>query len=148
MLFATALNADSMADNFADASRFPVWRALGREVIATANARGVSPVGFDGFDPASFASESSDAAVRKSVEDLAAFNRNPSKTHSGVWRDLAVHKRRTEVDAQIAVIDELAAEVGVDTPAVRRLVELIHDVEAGRRSQSAETFNELVAICH
>ena len=147
MLFATAINMDSMANNFADPTRFPVWRKLGAEVIDTAAARGVTPVGFDGFDPASFASSSSEASARNSVADLTTFNRSTAKTHSGIWRDLAVRKRRTEVDAQIDIIAQLAAEVGLETPAIDRLVELVHDIETGRRVQSAETFNELMAIC-
>ena len=40
MLFATALTADSMSDNFADPARAPAWLALGREVVAVASARG------------------------------------------------------------------------------------------------------------
>ena len=43
MLFATALNMDSMADNFADPERFPVWRRLGGEVMAVAAASDVTP---------------------------------------------------------------------------------------------------------
>jgi len=147
MLFATALNMDSMADNFADPERFPVWRKLGSEVMAVAAARGITPMGFNGFDPEAFASYSSDDAARRSVADLASFNRTSAKTHSGIWRDLALRKRHTEIDAQIAIIAELSAEVGTPTPAIRRLVELVHDVEAGRRSQSLETFNELLTIC-
>ena len=147
MLFATALNMDSMGDNFADPERFPVWRKLGREVMAVTAARGITPVGFNGFDPASFASSASDDDVRESVAGLAAFNRGSAKTHSGVWRDLAVRKRATEVDAQIAIVTELSVEVGIPTPAIQRLVELVHDIETGRRSQSAETFNELLATC-
>jgi 2-dehydropantoate 2-reductase len=147
MLFATALNMDSMADNFADPRRFPVWRRLGGEVMAVAAASDVSPMGFDGFAPASFAPDAPAAAARRSVADLAAFNRTSAKTHSGIWRDLAVHRRRTEVDAQIAVIAEVGEEVGVETPAIRRLVALVHDVEEGRRPQSSETFQELMAVC-
>lgn len=147
MLFATALNMDSMADNFADPQRFAVWRTLGREVMAVALARGVTSVGFDGFDPTAFGESASETAAATSVAGLAAFNRGSAKTHSGVWRDLAVRKRRTEVDAQIGVIPDLAAQVGVETQAIRRLVELVHDVENGQRSQSMETFNELLAVC-
>jgi 2-dehydropantoate 2-reductase len=147
MLFATALNMDSMADNFADPARYPVWRQLGGEVMAAAAARSVTPVGFDGFDPASFLFSSSDVETLKSVADLADFNRRTAKTHSGVWRDLAVRKRETEVDRQIGVISKLGATVGVSTPAIDRLVELIHDVEEGRRTQSLETFNELLKVC-
>ncbi len=147
MLFATALNMDSMADNFADPDRYPVWRQLGGEVMTTAAARGVTTVGFDGFEPASFQFSSSETETRKSVADLADFNRGSAKTHSGIWRDLAVRKRRTEVDRQIGIIAELASEAGVETPAINRLVELVHDVEEGRRTQSPETFNELLSIC-
>ena len=60
---------------------------------------------------------------------------------------MAVRKRRTEIDAQIGIIAKLAAEVGMETPAINRLVELVHDIEAGSRSQSPETFKELVATC-
>ena len=147
MLFATALDMDSIADNFAAPQRFPVWRALGAEVMQAAAARGITPVGFDGFDPQCFAPTASESAARSSVDALAAFNRTSAKTHSGIWRDLAVRKRRTEVDAQIAIIAELGAQAGVDTPAIRQLVTLIHDIENGRRAQSLETFNELAAIC-
>lgn len=147
MLFATALNMDSMADNFADPERFPVWRRLGGEVMAVAAASGVTPMGFDGFSPASFAPGAPESMARRSIADLAAFNSTSAKTHSGIWRDLAVHRRRTEVDAQIAVIAEVGAEVGVETPAIRQLVSLVHDVEEGRRPQSFETFQELMAVC-
>jgi 2-dehydropantoate 2-reductase len=147
MLFATALNMDSMADNFADPARFPVWRRLGGEVMAVAAERGVTPVGFDGFDPASFLFSSSDVERLKSVADLADFNRRTAKTHSGIWRDLAVRKRRTEIDQQIGVIANLASDVGIETPAIDRLVELVHDIEEGRRTQSLETFEELLTIC-
>lgn len=147
MLFATALNMDSMADNFADPQRFPVWRQLGGEVVAVAAARGVTPVGFDGFDPASFSFSSSETETLRSVADLAKFNSGSGKTHSGVWRDLAVRKRQTEVNAQIGIIADLAAELDINTPAVDRLVDLVHDVEEGRRTQSPATFNELLTIC-
>ena len=36
---------------------------------------------------------------------------------------------------------------GVATPAIDRLVELVHEIERGRRSQSPETFDALAAVC-
>jgi 2-dehydropantoate 2-reductase len=146
MLFATALNNDSMAENFADPQRFAVFNRIGREVMAVARARGILPVGFNGFDPAAFAPEAPESASRASIAQLAEFNRHSAKTHSGIWRDLAVRKRKTEVDPQIGIIAELGREVGVDTPVIRRLVELVHDVEEGRRSMSLETFQALAAV--
>ncbi|MBO1074653.1 ketopantoate reductase family protein [Roseomonas marmotae] len=147
MLFATALTQASIADNFASARHVPVWRRLGNEVMAVARARGVTPVGFNGFDPSAFLPEAPEEASRQSIAQLSEFNRPSAKTHSGVWRDLAIRKRRTEVDAQIGIIARLGAEAGIDTPAIRKLVELIHDVEEGRRVQSWETLDALLAVC-
>jgi 2-dehydropantoate 2-reductase len=147
MLFATALTPDSMSENFADQNRFPAFDALGREVMAVASARGVRPVGFNGFDPDAFAPGAPMEGSRASIAALAEFNRHTAKTHSGIHRDLAVRKRRTEVDAQIGVIATLGAEVGVPTPAIARLVALIHDIEDGRRPLAFATFQELLAAC-
>lgn len=147
MLFATALTDDSMSANFADPARTDAWIRLGREVMAVAVAKGVQPRGFAGFDPAVFLPGTSDAGARACIASLADYTSKTAKTHSGVWRDLAVRKRRTEVDVQIAVIAEVAAEVGVDVPAIRKLVELVHDVEEGRRPLSRDTLQVLIDTC-
>ncbi|NJD20883.1 MAG: 2-dehydropantoate 2-reductase [Gemmatimonadetes bacterium] len=143
MLFATALADASIADVLASEKHRPVIIELAREVMRVADARGVRPEGFDGFNPRAFGPTALDSDARDSLDRLVTFNRASAKRHSGIWRDIAVRKRKTEVDAQIAVISTLGAEAGVDTPLVRRLVELIHDVEEGRRPQSWETLDAL-----
>ena len=120
ILFATALTNESMSDNLASKPHFEVFNRLGREVMAVALARGVTPLGFNGFDPAAFMPDADEAAARRSVADMEEFNRHTAKTHSGIWRDLAVRKRKTEVDAQIAIIATLGAEAGVETPDDRQ----------------------------
>jgi len=147
MLFGTALTSDSMAVNFDDPARTKIWVALGKEVMAVARARSVVPKGFNGFDPGAFMPGASRNLAQRSIDRLAEFNRQTAKTHSGIWRDIAVRKRETEVDAQVALIADLGNEAGVDTPALRRLVDLIHDVEQGRRAQSIETLQELADVC-
>jgi 2-dehydropantoate 2-reductase len=144
MLFATALNHDSMSANFADEARLPAWQALGREVIATALARGVTPRGFGGFDPMAFAPGRPDADGARVVAWLRDFNATNAKTHSGIWRDLAVRKRKTEAGAQLLIVPKLAAEQGIPTPALNKVGELIADIEEGRREQSPETFAALM----
>ena len=147
LLFATALTTDSMTQNFEDPRRFVVFDQLAREVMAVAAARGVVPVGFNGFDPACFAPGAPDAAARASVAALAEFNRHTAKTHTGIYRDLAVRKRKTEVDPQIGVIAELGREAGIPTPGICCLVALIHDIEDGRRPMSLDTFEQLITVC-
>jgi 2-dehydropantoate 2-reductase len=89
--------------------------------------------------------EAAEALARRSVADMAEFNRHTAKTHSGIWRDLAVRKRKTEVDAQIAIISQIGSKAGIATPTIDRLVALIHDIEEGRRAQSWATLDLLVA---
>lgn len=147
MLFATALTTDSMSVNFDDPRRFVVFDRLAREVMAVAAARSVRPVGFNGFDPDCFAPGASDAGARASIAALAEFNRHTAKTHTGIYRDLAVRKRKTEVDPQIGVIAQLGREAGVATPGIECLVALIHDIEDGRRPMAFETFEVLIQAC-
>ena len=81
--------------------------------------------------------------ARQCLNALAVFNAKTAKTHSGIYRDLAVRKRRTEVDQMVSVTADIAAGHGIETPALRRLAELIRDVEEGRRVMSPETFDAL-----
>lgn len=143
MLFATALADASIADVLESKRHHPALIGLAREAMAVAEAHDVRAEAFDGFDPGAFTPWAADSAAEESLLTLVRFNRGSAKSHSGVWRDLAIRKRRTEVDAQIAPIATLGAEVGVATPLTTRLVALIHDVEAGRRMQSWETLDAL-----
>lgn len=143
ILFATALTDAPIADVLESPPHRPVLVALAREVMAVAEAHGVTPESFDGFDPGAFHPRAPERDAFSSLDRLVAFNRASAKSHSGVWRDLAVRRRRTEVDAQIAVVGELGREMAVPTPRVDRLVELIHNVEDGLRTQSWETLEAL-----
>jgi Asp-tRNA(Asn)/Glu-tRNA(Gln) amidotransferase A subunit family amidase len=102
----------SIADALADPAYRALYVALAREVLASAPLP-VEP--FDGFDPGD---------LDGSVERMVEFNRRSAKTHSGVYRDLAVRRRPTEVGALLDV---------VDGPVTARLGELIHAIEDGRR---------------
>lgn len=144
-LFATALTNDSIADALADARYREVYVEIAREVMRVARARHVTPEGFNGFDPHAFGPDGAREVAERSLDDMVAFNRRSAKTHSGIWRDIAVRKRRTETDAQLGPIVALGAEAGVPTPLVSRLIELMHEVEDGRRPQSHATLDQLRA---
>ena len=108
-------------------------------VTGIAVARGVTPEPFDGFEPSAFLPDAPASGAYRSIQRLVEFNRRSAKTHSGIWRDLAVRKRRTEVDAQLGIVVTLGKEIGVSTPLTAQLIELIHDVENGTRDQSHDT---------
>ena len=142
MLFATALTNDSMADAI-DGHR-ELMVALANEVLRVAAALGKRPLGFDGFDPDAFASSDRDV-ISRSIDELVAVRRRDEKTHSGVWRDLAVRKRRTEVDPHFQPIVAHAAELGLEVPLLRRMIEMIHQIENGEREMVAANLDELAA---
>lgn len=146
MLFAQALGQDSIAGSLANPALFRLWLGLGREVMAVADAEGVRAEGFNGFDPDAFGKGGTEEAARASIAAMVAFNRTSTKTHSGVWRDLAVRKRRTEVDVQIAPISAIAARHGLATPLIDKLVAMIHAVEQGRRPMTDDSLLELAGM--
>ena len=144
-LFATALTNDSIADALAEPAYRDLYIEIAREVMRVARARRITPEGFNGFDPHAFAPDAEREIAARSLDEMVAFNRKSAKTHSGIWRDIAVRKRRTETDAQLGPIAALGAEAGVPTPLVSRLIALMHEVEDGRRPQSHETLDLLKA---
>jgi 2-dehydropantoate 2-reductase len=140
------LGKASIADCLGRPELLPVWRALGAEILAVAKAEGVQALGFNGFDPKAFEPGASEAMARTSVEAMVTFNRPNPKSHSGIWRDLWVRKRRSEVDAQIAPIADIGERHDLKSPTVRRLVALIHEVEQGKRPMRDENLLELLNV--
>lgn len=145
-LFAQALGQASIADCLARPELLPVWRSLGAETLRVAQAEGVEVRGFNGFDPKAFMPGASEQAARASIDAMVAFNRPNPKSHSGIWRDLAIRKRRTEVDAQIAPIAEIGRKYGLKCPTIDRLIELIHEVEDGKRPMRDDNLLALLNV--
>src|SRR5262249_53445710 len=143
LLFATALTNDSIADALALPQYAALYRALGAEVLRVAAAENVRAEGFNGFAPAAFQAGADPAAAPRSIDEMAAQNPRSARSHSGIWRDPAVRKRRTEVDAQMAAVAEIAATHGLATPLVDRIVRLIHEIEDGERAMERGNLDAL-----
>ncbi len=115
MLAAGAVSDLPIADTLDDPAYRPLMLEVARQVLAQAP---VPPVPLDGFDPAD---------LDGSLARLAEFNRRSAKTHSGIYRDLAVLHRPTEVAAILGGL------VGPQAPLISRIIELIHAIEEGHR---------------
>jgi 2-dehydropantoate 2-reductase len=113
MLYAGAVSDLSIADSLEDPRWRPLMLGIAREVLAQAP---VSPEGFDGFDPDD---------LEGSLARLVAFNRASGKSHSGIYRDLMVRRRKTEVDD---LLRDLAG------PLTTYAGELIKAIERGERT--------------
>jgi 2-dehydropantoate 2-reductase len=123
MLFATAVTDLSIADALVEPRYRAVFVQLAREVLAAAP---VPIESFDGFDPVD---------LDGSIDRLVEFNRRSAKTHSGIYRDLMVRRRKTEK----------AILADVDGPLLRRTLELIGEIEEGRRTCERENLELLAA---
>jgi 2-dehydropantoate 2-reductase len=144
LLFAQALGDASIADCLARPELLPLWQRLAGETVRVAVAEGVEPLGFNGFDPRAFMPGATTDDARRCIDAMVAFNRPNAKTHSGVWRDLAVRKRPTEVDFQLAPIARIGEGHGLASPTIKKLVELIHEIETGKRPLADSNLNALL----
>jgi 2-dehydropantoate 2-reductase len=144
-LFATALTNDSIANALAHPEYQQLYIDLAREVLSVAQARGVRPEGFNGFDPWAFMPGVDASISLRSLEAMSVFNNQSAKSHSGIWRDLAIRKRWTEVDAQLGMVVRIAQEAEIQTPLLRCLIALIHDIENGVLEQGHAALDQLKA---
>ena len=146
LLFATALTNESIADAFAHPKYEALFTAIAREIIRVAEAENITPEGFNGFDPTAFSSGAGEDAAARSISDMVVFNQKSAKTHSGIWRDLAIRKRRTEVDAQLGAVVRHGKQLGIDTPLTQKLIALVHEIEDGQRQLSTTNLDELLTL--
>jgi len=118
------------------------------EGLAVADKAGVRVEPFDEFDPAWYrAALAGDASAgQRAMAAIAAHYRAHTKTKTGIWRDLAVRKRKTEVDGQLGVLARKGESLGVAMPLTRGLFEIIRDLEDGRRQMDWKNFDPLVAL--
>ena len=143
LLFATALTNASICHALGAPEAHPLYVALAREATAVAAGLGISPRGFNGYEPAAFRTGAAPAAAEKSFAAMVAHNAKSAKTHSGIWRDLAVRRRRTEVDAQLGPIVTFGARGSVATPVTAGLIAMIHEIEDGARRLDWNNLGEL-----
>jgi 2-dehydropantoate 2-reductase len=143
MLFGSALTDDTMADVI-DSHRELVID-LASEVYEVAALENVEPVPFDDVEPALYVPRDARdwTAITASLDRLVTRRRADQKTHSGIWRDLAVRKRKTEVDYQIGAVAEIGARHGLPMTLTTRLVRMIHEIEDGERQRERANLDEL-----
>jgi 2-dehydropantoate 2-reductase len=124
VLAATAVSDLPIAEVLAEPAYRPLLTELAQQVVAQAP---VPPMPLDGFDAGD---------LPGSLDRLAAFNRASAKTHTGIYRDLVIRHRPTEVPA---IFGDLTG------PLLPLVVEQVRAIEQGRRSCSRENLDLLVA---
>ena len=142
---ATAMANSPFAELMLREAFRPLWCDLIREVLGVAFAQGIVPRKVEKFDPMMFAPDASVGA--EAFEHLSGGGQHKvTKPHSGMWRDLAIHKRRTEVDALLSPIADVADRHGLPSRMLRAVVRIIREIEQGRRAQSDDNLLELMGL--
>jgi 2-dehydropantoate 2-reductase len=120
--------------------------ALTLENMAVAERAGIRLLAFDEYDPADYqAAGRGDAAARaRAMTSIATHYRAAVKTKTGIWRDLAVRKRKTEVGALLGATVAKARNLGLAMPLTERLIAMIEELETGRRQMAWANLDELV----
>jgi len=147
LYFAGALTAENSANLLTDHELRPLFAAVIRETCSVARALGVEVESFRDFDPNLFmAPDDMGPAFAQwdpKPRPVGMPEPKPLKVHTGIQRDIIVRKRRTEVDKQPGVTVQKGRVAGVPTPLNARIVEMIHEVEDGKRPLGRENLFEL-----
>ncbi len=125
MLFAGAVSDLPISATLEQEEWRPLMLAVAREVLAQAPMR-CEP--FDGFDPSD---------LDGSLARLAEFNRRSAKSHSGIYRDLMVRHRPTEVEGQLA---------DLRGPLTHHVAQMIRAIERGERTCEVANLVLLAAL--
>ena len=139
MLVATAL-ADEDMGVLIDRHR-PGMHALVAEVLTVAKAEGHRLESFDGFEPDAYLADA--ATADAATDGLAAWLAQQTKKRSGIWRDIAVRGRRTEVPTQYGPVVEAGRRHGISTPLTEWMIDAITRLETGKIAMGEEHLTEL-----
>jgi len=122
--------------------------ALVCELLEVGAAHQIRIERFDEFLPDLFrkANRGDGESLKEAMKAIADHYRAQTKGKTGIWRDLAVKKRKTEVDMLIGGVVRKGESIGLPSPMNQRLVELIREIEDGRRVMRWENLDELIEV--
>jgi len=146
LLWANVLVEAELSEVFGSRTYRPLLTELTREVIRIAERRGIALQAFDPFDPGGFVSGATTADAGRVFDRLVENRVKSAKKHSGMWRDIAVRKRKTEADTLLVPMLEAAQAEGIATPLNSAMLAMVRELESGTRRQGWSNFDELAAL--
>lgn len=149
--YATALVDADVGDILADPRNRRLAVALLAESVQLARLEGVQLEAFDGFEPDLMTPTTPREwqAAMDSIDKMAdeywrAADRLKKRT--GIWRDLVVRKRKTEVDYRVGELVRRGRDRGLTMPLNSALWQMMHEVEDGKRAMVPENLREMERI--
>jgi 2-dehydropantoate 2-reductase len=146
MLYATALVDEPMAEVIDQHRELMV--ELAAEIYQVAHAEGVVLESFEHLAPSLVypRTKAPSTELKHALDAMLVDFRRNLKTKSGVWRDLAVRHRKTEVDYHSGLVLVIGDRHGLQLPLTRQVVRMIHEIEDGQRQMSPGNIGLLESI--
>jgi 2-dehydropantoate 2-reductase len=142
--FATAMLDAEVLAIFEDAGARRILSDLAVEAGEVADDLGIRVEPFDGFDARAVGRyREAPAPAQASWDGQVAYWRRSIAGRTGVWRDLAIRRRRTEAGPILGAFIDAAAGVGRPAPRARALLRMIEEIETGRRAIAWANLGEL-----
>ncbi|QMV03620.1 hypothetical protein GHV40_19975 [Devosia sp. D6-9] len=131
--YGTAVLDRDVRDIYADPDAIRLLSSAAREGAEIARLNDVRLVDVDGFSPDAFADDDP-ARIAASWDAQRAYwgGHTGGVGRTGVWRDLAVHHRKTECSEHVGAITRRRGNH--PTPTLDRIAQCVAEIEAGTRT--------------
>lgn len=145
LLYATALVDETMANVVSRKEFRPALIELCAEMLEVASKKNVIVQSFDVWRPELiFPRENQKPELLAAEFDrLSLWMSRNKKQKSGIWRDIAVRKRKTEVDFDLLPILEIGRQHKLSFPLTEFVIERIKQLEEGSKQMSWNNLEDL-----
>lgn len=109
------------------------------EAMQVPDNLGIELVSFDDFCPELYRQ----GRYKEALKITADHYRSMVKNYTGLYRDLAVRKRKSEIDGTVGYMVQMGEKLGLSLPLNKKLVSMVKEIEAGEREICTENLLEL-----
>lgn len=141
MLTATSFIDEDMSTVISE-YRSPML-GLAREIFAISDVLSLSLEAFDAFAPDDYREDAPDDTTDAAFNSLTTWLAGQTKTRSGIWRDINVRKRPTEVSAHYQPVIHIAKNRGIATPKLQAMIDVIGELERNEASMGPALINRV-----
>ena len=140
-MFATGVTDLGISKGFDFPETQETIAGLALEAMAVPEKIGVELTEFEDFSPSLYKKGCYGEALKQTADHYRVM----AKDYTGLYRDLAVRKRKSEIDGTVGFTVELGEKMGLKLPLNRRLLEIVKEIEAGKRRIGLENLLDLKA---
>lgn len=109
------------------------------EAMQVPKALNIELISFDDFRPDLYRQGRYREALKVTADHYCPMVKN----YTGLYRDLAVRRRKSEIDGTVGIVVQMGERLGLDLPLNRKLVSMVKEIEGGRRMICTENLLEL-----